>query len=185
MLGIDDIRLALRAAGLEIRKVENNRLNVGVHADEALTRALNDRLDDAWGISLVGSKPVDPRIVVEPKGPRPYHTGRFFREGVPPRFVGIDVARDGDETVVTRAHMRADGVIEVIAQERHKSDCATHNEPAMPNGPCDCDKEPCPVERMEDEGGPASGTRDWDDFPKVGLSKPVDIMAITRSLSGG
>jgi len=27
---------------------------------------------------------------------------------------------------------------EIARLRGHDSDCATHNEPAMPNGPCDC-----------------------------------------------
>jgi hypothetical protein len=36
------------------------------------------------------------------------------------------------------------------AGDGHASDCAVHNEPAMPNGPCDChrvDPEPAPAFR--------------------------------------
>ena len=29
-------------------------------------------------------------------------------------------------------------VAQAVAEDRHASDCATHNEPAMPNGECDC-----------------------------------------------
>jgi hypothetical protein len=46
-------------------------------------------------------------------------------------------------------------------------------------------KEPCPIERMEDEGGPPSGPREWDEFPKVGLAKPVDFLALNKLSSGG
>lgn len=35
-----------------------------------------------------------------------------------------------------RALKQADEIIALL--DRHDSDCATHNEPAYPNGPCDC-----------------------------------------------
>lgn len=173
-------------------------------------------------LRILASDPVElsgKAIIAREKGPRPYHVS--MREPTPEQaarweamrktlgtFVGVDVARDGDETVITRASMDADGKINVIAVERHdfyqhprdrrahNSDCAVHNEPAMVAGNCTCGaqdasetgneherKGPCPHERMDDDGGPPR--KDWDEFPKVGLKSPVDIMAITRSLSGG
>lgn len=130
-------------------------------------------------------------LAVEPKlgkGPRPYHVR--MRDPTPEQaarweamrkhlgtFVGVDVGRDGDKTVVTRAAMEHDGRIRILSVEEVDGEKSETGNAHV--------KEPCPVERMEDEGGPASGDRDWDQFPKVGLSKPVDIMAITRSLSGG
>jgi hypothetical protein len=34
------------------------------------------------------------------------------------------------------AYAQADEILALM--DNHDSDCATHNEPAMPNGPCDC-----------------------------------------------
>lgn len=187
MLGIDDIRLALKTAGLEIHKVENNRLNVGVHADEALMRALNDRLDAAWGLHnpVFNDNPQwTPAEIARMKGPRPYHVSEtklaqraaaweaaklHFFDGAPLKFIGMDFGSDDMSVAVV---MDANGVVDTFEIDGPRSETGNEHQ-----------KEPCPQERLDDDGGPVR--KDWDDFPKVGLAAPVDIMAITRSLSGG
>ena len=44
----------------------------------------------------------------------------------------------------------------------HDSDCAVHNEPAYPNGPCDCGVEPAPKPMTDfDIRGKLSALKCW------------------------
>lgn len=97
-LDIETVVRALALAGLEVRKIENNSFNLGIHAERALLNALE------------------------------------------------------------------------------------HDHTPPPQKPMPV--EPCPHERLDDEGAPPRKP-DWDDFPKVGLDKPFDIMQAIRDASRG
>jgi len=58
--------------------------------------------------------------------------------------ISWDGADDGWNRAITAVQKRiADILATKAAQpEAHASDCAVHNEPAMPNGPCDCGAQP-------------------------------------------
>lgn len=59
----------------------------------------------------------------------PLHQDGFYRDGVYSEAV--------HERWKSVAFTQADEILALVGAG-HDSDCATHNEPAMPNGPCDC-----------------------------------------------
>ncbi|UPT53172.1 hypothetical protein [Synechococcus phage Ssp-JY42] len=52
-----------------------------------------------------------------------------------------------------------------VLTPRHASDCAVHNEPAMPNGPCDCGAATFPAEISADSPSEASASALATDEP--------------------
>lgn len=58
-----------------------------------------------------------------------------------------DVATTGVKAIETRGKADTWGGIAADTEPLHASDCAIHNEPAYPNGPCDCGGLPGPFRR--------------------------------------
>ncbi|MBI1316387.1 hypothetical protein GC167_05945 [bacterium] len=90
-----------------------------------------------------------------------------------PSYVGWDFGGPrGDRAVEVVMSKDANGMFvhDVIEHPIHDSDCATHNEPAFPNGPCDC-----PHSRMDDDGAP--------NFGREEEKKPFDFSALNRAMS--
>ena len=69
----------------------------------------------------------------------------------------------------------------------HKSDCAVHNEPAYPNGPCDCGAEPTEdhlrraCEELKVEAGAVGVALNWPGHPVEG--RDVAIRTVARLLA--
>lgn len=120
----------------------------------------------------------------EAKGPRPYSRGpgltRF--EKCPEGFVLwgdklvdkrlAEALHRGEEPEwALQRHVDMLTSLERDQQEQDDNGAAINSKPSS---------EPCPHEVMDDDGGPPR-RQEWDDHPKVGF----DIMAITRSVSGG